>query len=310
MLSTTIITLLIYSNIISNIQAKDHEERNAQFDGTQIPLYKSDSVIEALKVRKRDTVKIVHNSYVEQTNHVDELQRGKRSDHFFKGNPFSRFDAPLNSTGLINYFGSRMYQTNVSFPPSDGKDAVYGAVDLLIDNYFFDDSNVTNVYGPLVVRDGKVYQGNNENAQYGAKVTIINNRHYGHSGNHDMYTGGIVQKGNTYSVNLKNKTSMAMSINQSNNTSNNDSEGGMNTKYNTASEEGSVERNTNDSQGNSSSTNYYSDSSSQIEITLHYKEKEAFADNHTEPNRQMGLSANVFYSLSYSFITLLKYSLF
>lgn len=257
-------------------------------------------------------------------------------DNFQNGldKKFSVFDAPSNRTGGVNYYGSQVYQKHITVLGSHGKN-VYGSQDVQIGNTFSDNPNGTNVYGPTLVQENNTYRGKNENALYGASVTQLGNRYPEHPGKNDIYTGVVVQNGNTYPVNPGNKTSFAININQSNNTypksiennkdalkpvihqsgnfylSSNDSKAGINTKNNTESQGGSVEQNTSDSQGNSSSTNYDSDSSSHIEsTTLYNKEREAYADKHTEPNGQMSLSSNVFYSLSYSFIILVKHSLF
>ncbi|KAF9423701.1 hypothetical protein HW555_001027 [Spodoptera exigua] len=341
MLPITILTLLITGIIILRIQAEEHEELKAELSGMRTPAYKNDRVIEALMRQKRDTLKIVPKSYVEQTNHVDESQRGKRLrrglpkfDNFLSGleKKLSSHYITSNRTGLVNYFASRLYQENFTFPENEGKNDVYGSRDVQIGNTYSDNPNGTNVYGPILVQKNNNYRGKNKNAQYGASITQIGNRYPEHPGKNDIYTGVVVQNGNTYSVNPGNKTSFAINVNQSDNTypesiennkdalkpiihqsgnfypSSNDSEAGRNTKNNTESQGGSVEQNTSDSQGNSSSTNYDSDSSSHIEsTTLRYEEREAYANKHTKPNGQISLSSNVFYSLSYSFIILLKY---
>lgn len=182
------------------------------------------------------------------------------------------------------------------------------------------------MYGPTLVQENNAYLGKNERAQYGASVTHIGNSFSKNSGKNDIFTGVVVQKGE----NPKNKTLVAISVNQSNNTypkwiennkdalkpvihqsgnffpSRNDSEAGMKTRNNTGQVD-IAQQNATDSQENSSSTNY--DSSSHIvNKTLYNKEKEAYADKHTEFNRQMSLSPNVFYSLSCPVIILLKYS--
>lgn len=335
--------LNLYFFFVKGIQA-EQEERKSQLSGTPSPVYKSNSLIEALKIQKRDTLNIFPESYEEQTNHVDESLRGNRLrrdlpkfDNFLNAlkNP-SVFDAPSNRTGPVNYLTSRLYQLNIIFSESDEKNNVYGSQDVQIGNTFSDNPNGTKVYVPTLVQENNTYRGKNENAQYGASVAQLGNRYPEHPGKNDIYSGVVVQNGNTYPVNPGNKTSFAININQSNNTypksiennkdalkpvidqsgnfypSINDSEAGIDTKNNTESQGGSVEQNTSDSQGYSTSTNYYdSDSSSHIEsTTLYNEEKEAYADKHTEPNGQMSLSSNVFYSLSYSFIVLVKYVLF
>ncbi|XP_044591540.1 uncharacterized protein LOC123269769 [Cotesia glomerata] len=334
------VTLLIVSNVIPDIvfvkgiQAEKQEERKVQLNSMQTPVYKSNRVIEALKVealQKRDTLNIVPQSYVEQTNHVDKSQSSHRLrrdlpkfDNFQNGldKKFSPFDAPSNRTGPVNYYASRVYKRNISYPESDGENIVYGSQDVQIGNTYSDKLNGTNVYEPIVVQENNDYRGKNKNAQYGASVTRIGNRYSKNPGKNDIYTDVVVQNGNTYPGNPENKTLLAIIVNQSNNTypksiennkdalkpfiyqsgnfypSSNDSEAGMNTKSNTASQGCSAEQNTSDSQGNSSSTNHNSDSSSHIEnTTLHNEDKKAYADKHTQPNRQMSLSSNVLYSL-------------
>ncbi|CAG9583506.1 unnamed protein product [Danaus chrysippus] len=322
------------------IQAEEHEEQNAELNGIRTPAYKSGHLVEALMRQKRDTLNIVPESYVEQTNLADESQRGKRLrrdlptfDNFQIGldKKFSSFDAPLNRTGPVNYFASRVNQEYITFPENDGKNVVYGSQDVQIGNFFPDNPNGTNVYGPILVQKNNTYRGKNENAQYGASITQIGNRYPERHGKNDIYTGVVVQNGNTYPVNPGNKTSFAININQSNNTypksiennkdalkpiidhsgnfypSSNDSEAGMNTKNNTETRGGSVEQNTSDGQGNTSSTNYDSDSSSYIESTTqHYEERKAHANKHIAPNGQKCLSSSVLISLSYSFLILVK----
>nr|CCQ71078.1 hypothetical protein BV2-2 [Cotesia congregata] len=343
MLSITVATLLVTSNAIPRIQAEEQKEQKAQLNGMRTPVYKSDHVIEALMRQKRDTINIVPESYVEQTNLADKSQRGNRLrrdlpkfDNFQEGldKKFSSFDAPSNRTGQVNYFASRVNQKDITFSESDGKNIVYGSQDVQIGNTFPDNPNGTNVYGPILVQENNTYQGKNENAQYGASITQIGNRYPEHPGKNDIYTGVVVQNGNTYPVNPGNKTSFAININQFNNTypksienntdalkpiiyhsgnfypSSNDSEAGMNTKNNTKSQGGSVEQNTSDSQGNSSSTNYDSDSSSHIESTTpHNGEREAYANKHTEPNGQISSFARFSVEV-YLFIAFFKFTIF
>ncbi|CAD6243330.1 GSCOCT00014257001.2-RA-CDS [Cotesia congregata] len=329
MLSITVATLLVVSNVIPRIQAEGQEERKAQHNGMQRPVYKSNSVIEALKVQKRETLNIVPESYLEQTNHVDKSQNGRRLRRDLNLSDFmpdlskmwSSFNATSNKTEPVISYGSRTYQRNNIYPESDGKNVVYGSQDVQIGNTFSDNPNGTNVYGPIVVQENNDYRGKNKNAQYGASITQIGNKYPEHPGKNDIYTGVVVQNGNTYPVNPGNKTSFAIIVNQSNNTypksienntdalkpvihqsgnfypSSNDLEAGMKTKNNT--------------ERNSPFTNHDSDSSSTIErTTLYNKKSEAYAEKHTESNRQMSLSSNVFYSLLYSLIILFKYSLF
>lgn len=338
MLSITIVTLLITSNVISRIQAEEQREQKAKLNGMQTPVYEGSSVIEASKIQKRDTLNIVLESYVEQTNHVDKsrsrkrLRRASNFDNFMPDfdKKFSSFDAPSNRTGPTNYFGSRLYQKNNVYAADNGRqDILYGSQDVQIGNTFFSDNpNGTNVYGPILVQENNTYQGKNKNVQYGASVTQTGNRYFLHAGKN----GVVVQNNNTYAENPGNKTVVAIIINQSNNTypksieankdalkpvihqsenfypSSNNSQARTNIKNNTESQVDSVKQNATDIQRNLSSTYY--DSSSHIENkTVYNKEREAYGDKHTEPNKQMSLSSNVFYSLSYSFIILLKYSL-
>lgn len=302
-------------------------------------MYKDDSVIEALKLQKRDTLNIIPESYVEQTNHVGESQSGIRLrrdlpnfDNFMESLD-KKFDIPSNRTGQVNHFASRTYQSNNVYAANDDKDAVYGSRDVHIGNTYSNNPNGTNVYGPILVQQNNTYRGKHKKAQYGASVTQIGNRYPEHPGKNDIYTGVIVQTDNTYSENPGNETFPAIITNQSNNTypksiennkdalkpiiyqsgnvylSSNDSEARRNTKNNTETQLASAERNATDNQGNSSSTNY--DLSLHKENkTLSNEKREAYAEKHTEYNRQMSLSSNVFYLLSYSLIMLLKYSLF
>ncbi|AAZ04270.1 hypothetical protein ORF302 [Cotesia plutellae polydnavirus] len=336
---------VVYGGVTHNennryrIQAEEQGERKSQFSETQTSVYKSDSVIEALKVQKRDTLNIIPESYVEQTNHVGESQSGIRLrrdlpnfDNFMESLE-KKFDIPSNRTGQVNYFASRTYQSNNVYAANDDKDAVYGSRDVHIGNTYSDNPNGTNVYGPVLVQQNNTYRGKHKKAQYGASVTQIGNRYPEHPGKNDIYTGVVVQTDNTYSENPGNETFPAIIINQSNNTypksiennkdalkpiihqsgnvylSSNDSETRMNTKNNTETPIDSAEWNATDNQGNSSSTNY--DSSSHKENkTLSNEEREAYAEKHTEYNGQLRLSSNVLYSFSYSLIMLLKYFLF
>lgn len=243
-----------------------------------------------------------------------------------------KFDIPWNRTGQVNYFASRTYQKN-NFYDFEAKDVNFGPIDVQIGNTFAGNSDGTNVYGPILVQQNNTYRGKHKKVQYGASVTQIGNRYPEHPGKNDIYTGLVVQTDNTYLENPENKTFPAIIINQSNNTypksiennkdalkpiiyqrgnvylSGNDSEARRNTKNNTETHIDSAERNATDNQGNSSSTNY--DLSSHKENkTLSYEEREAYAEKHTEFNREMSLSSNVFYSFSYPLIMLLKYFLF
>ncbi|XP_074107480.1 uncharacterized protein LOC141532841 [Cotesia typhae] len=339
MLALTIFTLFITSNVISRIQAEEQEDRKSQFSETQTSVYTNKRIIEALKLQKRDTLNIVPESYVEQTNHVGESQSSIRQrrdlDHFMSDLSKMWSSSNMDSTktgGEISY-GSQVYQKNNVYAADDRNGAVYGVDDVNVGNTYSGNSNGTNAYGPILVQENNIYRGKNNNAQHGASVTQIGNRYPEHPGKNDIYTGVIVQTGNTYSENPENETVSAIIINQSNNTypksiennkdalkpiihqsgnfypSSNDSEARMNTKNNTATRKDSAERNPTDNHGNSSSTNYNSSSHNENK-TLSNEERDANTGKHTQPNRQMSLSSNISYSVLYSLIILLKYSLF
>ncbi|XP_074107427.1 uncharacterized protein LOC141532807 [Cotesia typhae] len=342
MLALTIFTLFITSNVISRIQAEEQDDRKSQFSETQTSVYTNKRIIEALKLQKRDTLNIVPESYVKQKNHVEESQSGirlRRDLSNFDNSRESleeklrRFNIPSNKTGQVNYFGSRTYESNNVYEGIDDKDVVYGSRDVNTGNSYSDNPNGTNVYGPILVQQNNTYRGKHKSAQYGARVTQIGNRYPEHPGKNDIYTGVVVQTGNTYSENPENETFPAIIINQSNNTypksiennkdalkpiihqsgnfypSSNNSEARMNTKNNTATRKDSAERNPTDNHGNSSSTNYNSSSHNENK-TLSNEERDANTGKHTQPNRQMSLSSNISYSVLYSLIILLKYSLF
>ncbi|AEE09557.1 conserved hypothetical protein [Cotesia vestalis bracovirus] len=310
MSSVTILTLLIISNGISRIQAEEQEERKLQFSETQTSVYKSDSVIEALKVQKRDTFNIIPKSYVEQTNHVGKSQSGIRLrrdlpnfDNFMESLK-KKFDIPSNNTGRGISYGSRVYQKNNVYAADDGKGAVYGSHDVHIGNTYSGNANGTNAYGPILVQVNNTYRGKNNNAQYGASVTQIGNRYPEHPGKNDIYTAVVVQTGNTYSGNPGNETFPAIIINQSNNTYPKSIENNKDAVKPIIHQSGNVYPSGNDSEARMNTKNNTENK------TLSNEEREAYAEKHTKFNRQMSLSSNVFYSVSYSLIMLLKYSLF
>nr|BAC45039.1 hypothetical protein [Bracoviriform kariyai] len=172
MLFVIIVTLFIISNVIPKIRAaEEQEDQKAQLNGMQTSVYEGGNVIKTIKVQRRDTLNIVSESYVEQTNHADESQSSNRLrrdlnfDNFMKDFIKDEIKEPFNNisnrTGSGISYSVQTYQRNKPIFKGNfkGRNVVSGSLDESIGNTFYD----SNPNASVVVQIGNTYSENSKN---------------------------------------------------------------------------------------------------------------------------------------------------